>query len=262
MPRQTRKVKRTLDVRSQKEISKLNSLMEQAPFTLVLIYADWCPHCHDYLPMWDQFANLPGRNANMAKVHFDMQEKIPNIANAKINGYPSVIKVLPNGTIEEFKSDSGETTNAVPNMRDTDEMMKNLITNKSNKFRRNWNAAANAPAEESVEKAAAVAAEESAEKAAEKAAEEASMNTAEKTEKAAEKVAELKEVVKEAAKQNNKKIKNVNVHPGILTAEDIMETTRNLAKQQGGRRKKIESFLSGGSLIEDLRTIGSAYFKK
>ena len=260
--------------------------MNQAPFTLVLIYADWCPHCHEYLPTWDEFANLPGRNANMAKVHFDMQEKIPAIANAKINGYPSVIKVLPDGTIEEFKNESGESTNALPNMRDKNEMIKNLNIkpvsannlfgkNRSNKMRRNWNAlgkktenvpivavaeeeaaaAANAEEEASAEKEAAAAEKEAA--AAEK--EEAA---AEKEEAAAEEeeAKEAKEAIKKGSKRKNKS-NNINIHPGVLTSQDVFETENELGKQRGGGRKKVRSFLSGGTLLHDLRTIGN-YLKK
>ena len=283
MVRHTRKTKRTLDVRSEKEVNKLNSLMNQAPFTLVLIYADWCPHCHEYLPTWDEFANLPGRNANMAKVHFDMQEKIPAIANAKINGYPSVIKVLPDGTIEEFKNESGESTNALPNMRDKNEMIKNLNIkpvsannlfgkNRSNKMRRNWNALGkkteNVPIVAVAEEEAAAAANAEEEAAAEKeaAAAEKEAAAAEKEEAAAEKEEaaaeeeEAKEAIKKGSKRKNKS-NNINIHPGVLTSQDVFETENELGKQRGGGRKKVRSFLSGGTLLHDLRTIGN-YLKK
>ena len=171
MVRHTRKSKRTLDVRSEKDIPKLNSLLGQSPCTLILIYADWCPHCHDYLPLWEEFANLPGRNANMARVHYDMQEKIPKIATANTDGYPSVIKLLPDGTIESYKKESGETTNALPMIRDKSEMIKNLVIspisanklfgkNKSAKIKRNFQAFKNkeANAEANAEAAEANAA--------------------------------------------------------------------------------------------------------
>jgi thiol-disulfide isomerase/thioredoxin len=311
MVRHTRKSKRTLDVRSEKEVDKLNSLMNQAPFTLVLIYADWCPHCHEYLPTWDEFANLPGRNANMAKVHFDMQEKIPTIANAKINGYPSVIKVLPNGTIEEFKDESGESTN----MQNKNEMMKNLMikpvsANKlfgkksSNKLRRNWNMLNTVEATKAVEEKNAEELVEAVEIAKEKNAAEAEeiaevaeiakeKNAAEVAEIAKEKnAAEVAEIAKEKnaakvaeiAKEKNaaevaeiakekkaarnaikegvkNKIKNINIYPGVLTSKDVFETENELIKQRGGRRKKIQSFLTGGSMLEDLRELGK-YLKK
>jgi hypothetical protein len=61
----------------------------------------------------------------MARVHYDMQEKIPAIKDAKIQGYPSVIKVLPDGRIQSYASEGG-ASNAMPNMRDESEMEAEL----------------------------------------------------------------------------------------------------------------------------------------
>jgi thiol-disulfide isomerase/thioredoxin len=100
--------------------------------TLVLIYADWCGHCHKYLPTWAELEKTPGRTSNMARVHYDMQEKIPEIASAKIQGYPSVIKVLPSGEIKSYNSsNSEEKTNAMPEMRNTEVMKSELTSNDS-----------------------------------------------------------------------------------------------------------------------------------
>ncbi len=116
-----------LDVRSATDASKLNSLLKNGNITLILIYADWCGHCHKYLPTWSDLEKTPGRKANMARVHYDMQEKVPAIADAKIQGYPSVVKVLPSGELEEYETpESEEPTNAVPDMRDMSEMKKEL----------------------------------------------------------------------------------------------------------------------------------------
>jgi len=260
--RKTRKQKRTLDVRSSKEIEKLTSLLKQSPCTMILIYADWCPHCHDYLPIWDQFANLPGRNANMAKVHYDMQEKIPAIANAKINGYPSVIKVRPGGTIEEYQDESGTTTNAVPNMRDKEEMMKNLmikpvsstnlfgkkvankLANTSKQLRRNKNADY---AKEAAEEAMEAAAEATA--AAKKL-----KHTLEK-----EKEEEVIEPVEEEEKEKKKEEKERNEPTDlpIISADDVLNTQIKLAKQKGGMYKQSALLFSGGNgqLLKDLQRL-------
>jgi thiol-disulfide isomerase/thioredoxin len=119
-----------MDVRSQSDISTINAMIGGNNVTFVLIYADWCGHCHRYLPTWDELEKTPGRKANMAKVHYDMQEKIPALKDAKIEGYPSVVKVMPNGKLEEFTAKGGEMTNAMQNMRDMDEMRREL-TNQS-----------------------------------------------------------------------------------------------------------------------------------
>lgn len=118
-------VQTLLDVRSEADIPVLEKMIGGNSATLLLIYADWCGHCHRYLPTWDELYQTPGRTANMAKVHYDMQEKIPEIKDAKIQGYPSVIKVTPKGNLEEYTVD-GDVTNALPAMRDIDVMKKEL----------------------------------------------------------------------------------------------------------------------------------------
>jgi thiol-disulfide isomerase/thioredoxin len=116
-----------MDVRKESQIKELESMIHEGPCTFVLIYADWCGHCHRYLPTWKEFEKTPGRTANIASVHHDMMEKAPTIANAKIQGYPSVIKVQPTGEIEEYKvPETGEVTNALPDMRNESRMKQEL----------------------------------------------------------------------------------------------------------------------------------------
>ena len=116
-----------IDVRNEKQSEKAESLIKTGPITFVLVYADWCGHCHNYLPTWKEMEAMPNRKANIVSVHHDMMEKIPSIANAKIQGYPSVIKVSPSGSITEYKvPNTNEVTNAVPFMRNMDEMKKEL----------------------------------------------------------------------------------------------------------------------------------------
>ena len=121
-----------LDVRTISEAKEAEKTIHVGPITFILIHADWCGHCQTYKPSWEELENLPERKVNIIKVHHDMMEKIPSIAKAKIQGYPSVIKVLPSGEIEEFKvPESSETTNAIPNMRDMN-VMKQQMTNVEN----------------------------------------------------------------------------------------------------------------------------------
>lgn len=125
-------LERNVDIRKGEDVGKLESMLKNGGITFVLIYADWCGHCHRYLPTWADLEKTPGRTANMARVHYDMQEKIPSIASAKIQGYPSVVKVKPDGSLESYTPEgSGEATNAIPMMRDTDAMTRELTSGSS-----------------------------------------------------------------------------------------------------------------------------------
>jgi thiol-disulfide isomerase/thioredoxin len=116
-----------LDVRNEAQIPELRQLIFSSPTTYILIHADWCGHCHRYMPKFKDLAKTPGRVANMAAVHHDIVEKVPELKNAKITGYPSVIKVEPSGKVEDFKvPGSPETTNVVPQMNDP-KVMKELV---------------------------------------------------------------------------------------------------------------------------------------
>jgi hypothetical protein len=70
----------------------------------------------------------------MGMIHHDMVEKSPLLKKAKIPGFPTVLKVLPNGHIETYKGEDSKTTNAVPKMRDVESMTKTILssTAKSN----------------------------------------------------------------------------------------------------------------------------------
>jgi thiol-disulfide isomerase/thioredoxin len=120
-----------VDVMNEADIPALSNMLQNGRTTFVLIWADWCGHCHRYKPTWEKLAKIPGRNANIASVHHDMQEKIPELADAKIQGYPSVVKVTPGGEIEEFPEEGNASasvakTNAIPYMRDERVMAKEL----------------------------------------------------------------------------------------------------------------------------------------
>ena len=119
--------KSNISVRSPEELEQLEKMIHVGPVTFVFVHADWCGHCQTYKPIWNELLNIPGRSANMGMIHHDMVEKSPVLKNAKIPGYPTVLKVFPNGHIETYKGQNEEMTNAVPNMRDAESMKKEIL---------------------------------------------------------------------------------------------------------------------------------------
>jgi hypothetical protein len=80
------------------------------------------------MPKFKSLAKTPGRISNMAAVNETVLKSIPELSEAKITGYPSVIKVDSDGKIEEYTvPGSPEPTNVVPDMND-ESVMRTLLT--------------------------------------------------------------------------------------------------------------------------------------
>lgn len=117
-----------IDVTKAEHVHDLLEVLKNGRPTFIFIHADWCGHCHHYKPTWDTLEATPGRYANVARVHHDMVEKVPAIAQAKIQGYPSIVKVNPDKTVEEYMTPgASEATNAIPFMRDVPRMKRELV---------------------------------------------------------------------------------------------------------------------------------------
>ena len=114
-------------VDNESKIQDAMALIQLGPVTFILVYADWCGYCQKYKPLWKMLEKTPGRTANIVSIRDDMLPKITGVSGAKIQGYPSVIKVTPTGKISEYKvPGTEEITNAMPIMRDIAEMKKEL----------------------------------------------------------------------------------------------------------------------------------------
>jgi thiol-disulfide isomerase/thioredoxin len=117
-----------ISVRSPDQVEQLENLVLSGPVTFILVHADWCGPCQRYKPQWKELSDIPGLKTNVAMIHHDMVEKSAMLKNAKIPGYPSVLKVFPNGHIETYKDDDNKSTNAMPNIRDSEIMKKELMS--------------------------------------------------------------------------------------------------------------------------------------
>jgi thiol-disulfide isomerase/thioredoxin len=107
-------VKKSVDVRSKKDVEELETTIKTGPITLVLIYADWCGHCTRFKEnVWNTLESR-SHKANLASIHHDQLENT-SLRDAKIRGYPSVLVVGKDGKPATFtQEETTEETNAMP----------------------------------------------------------------------------------------------------------------------------------------------------
>lgn len=113
------KISPPLDVRSPSDLSKFKDRIMKGPITIVMVYADWCGHCHEMRPHFDAAAKSPNRTMQAIAVNEKMLDKVNNSINQNINhnakpieveGYPSILLVDREGNkvsdIEPVKNTS------------------------------------------------------------------------------------------------------------------------------------------------------------
>jgi thiol-disulfide isomerase/thioredoxin len=98
------------EVRTEEEAKLLEDALKQKDGdALLLIFADWCGHCTTYKPLWKKLAAMAkAKKADgvlTAAVHFDQKDNIPALKDAKLEGYPTVIRVKEDGSVETVPSD-------------------------------------------------------------------------------------------------------------------------------------------------------------
>jgi hypothetical protein len=104
-----------IDVRSDKEVAPFEKMLGSINFTLVLVYADWCGHCHKFRDnTWNDLLKMKDRKMNIAAVRDDMLPKT-SLAGSKIEGYPTLMLVGNDKRPADFTTPEGTKTNALPN---------------------------------------------------------------------------------------------------------------------------------------------------
>jgi thiol-disulfide isomerase/thioredoxin len=92
------------EVRTQDEAKRLEDALEKKDGdALLLVFADWCGHCTTYKPMWKKLSQV-AEGVLTAAVHFDQVENVPSLKDAKLDGYPTVIRVKEDGSVETVPS--------------------------------------------------------------------------------------------------------------------------------------------------------------
>lgn len=110
-----------LDIRSAKQFGEFEKRLKKGPLTIVMVYADWCGHCHTMMPHFDAAAKSPTRSIQAVKLN----ENVLNDANSymtknmgtaaqpiSVEGYPSIMLI----------DNKGKKVTDIETVRDTDTM--------------------------------------------------------------------------------------------------------------------------------------------
>jgi hypothetical protein len=92
-------------VRKESQIPDLLKRIAAGPITIILVYADWCGHCHTYKPAFMKTIKHANNTTQVASLNETMVDSVnkalhKNNANHKpisVEGYPSITLVDKNG---------------------------------------------------------------------------------------------------------------------------------------------------------------------
>lgn len=102
------KVLPPIDVRSAGDFGEMIKRFKSGPLTIVLVYADWCGHCHHFMPHFDAAAKSSNRSVQAVKINENILSQANSYINKNVNnnappinveGYPSVLLVKKDGTV-------------------------------------------------------------------------------------------------------------------------------------------------------------------
>jgi thiol-disulfide isomerase/thioredoxin len=110
-----------LDVHSKEDIAKAIKQIMKGPITILLVYADWCGHCHEMMPHWDAATKSPHRTVPSIKLNEKNTESFNealshlnhNQSSIHVSGYPTVLVLDNKGnkiTDVEAKKDTASLT--------------------------------------------------------------------------------------------------------------------------------------------------------
>jgi thiol-disulfide isomerase/thioredoxin len=115
-----------LKVDMESKIPELEKILKNGKVTIVLVFADWCGHCHKFQKdIWNPMCNKEATH-NRVSVRDDMMSKT-SLNSAKFDYLPSVMVVNEKGELENFPTPEGNSTNVIPTPKSLEDM--NRIVN-------------------------------------------------------------------------------------------------------------------------------------
>jgi len=119
-----------IDVRSPLDVKKALDIINKSKITLVLVYADWCPHCHTYKPFWQKLTKEKGNGVGMVAVEQANSAQVLNSINDDSTGRPINVDAFPQ-VIAVGKTPNGTNSGVTIENRSGEEIV-NLAKNGSN----------------------------------------------------------------------------------------------------------------------------------
>jgi hypothetical protein len=81
-------------------------MLKKNKVVIVLIWADYCGHCHKYKDdVWKNLLANSKRRAGLMTIHHDQLENVPEPIPKTVDGYPSVFRVTKSGDVKAYTSD-------------------------------------------------------------------------------------------------------------------------------------------------------------
>lgn len=103
-----------LDVTSSAHIPKIHDMLKKNKVVIVLIWADYCGHCHKYKSdVWENLVANSKRRAGLMTIHHDQLENVPEPIPKKVDGYPTVFQVTKDGAVKEYTSEEARDLKAM-----------------------------------------------------------------------------------------------------------------------------------------------------
>jgi hypothetical protein len=126
---------KSLEVKGPADAKKALELMGKHPMVLILVFANWCPHCHKFMEQWNKYEQTPNRKSPMIRVEqANMGALLPHIKQPdgkpmEVDGFPTVLLNMNKGAVQGNRGAPSENVGTVITDPRNEEFMSNLIKN-------------------------------------------------------------------------------------------------------------------------------------